>query len=108
VGLVGYSAAGEAQRKQSQAQSPSAALLASGVPITLEHIQPVITTHCLQCHGEQVQMKNIRLDSLQAIDSHALGIYQQVVTLKAMPLNNVTQMTDAERHLIKNWYEARQ
>lgn len=108
VALVGYSAAGEVRKQQSQAQSPSATLLASGTPVTVEQIRPVIATHCLQCHGEQVQMKNVRLDSPQAIESHALGIYQQVVKLKAMPLNNVTQMTDAERGVIAKWFETRQ
>jgi uncharacterized membrane protein len=34
------------------------------------------------------------------------GVYQQVVVLKAMPLNNATQITDAERALIKRWFEA--
>ena len=40
------------------------------------------------------------------IQQHALGIYQQVVVLKLMPLNNATQITDADRALVKRWYEA--
>jgi uncharacterized membrane protein len=36
----------------------------------------------------------------------AQAIYQQVAVLKLMPLNNATQITDAERALIKRWYEA--
>jgi uncharacterized membrane protein len=33
-------------------------------------------------------------------------MYQQAVVLKLMPMNNATQITDAERTLIKRWYEA--
>jgi uncharacterized membrane protein len=33
-------------------------------------------------------------------------VYQQVVVLKVMPMNNATQMTDDERALVKRWFEA--
>jgi uncharacterized membrane protein len=33
-------------------------------------------------------------------------VYQQAVVLKVMPMNNATQITDAERALIKRWFEA--
>jgi uncharacterized membrane protein len=32
-------------------------------------------------------------------------MYQQAVVLKLMPLNNATQITAAERDLLKRWYE---
>ena len=58
------------------------------------------------CHGDQVQMKNIRLDSEQTIEQHAQQIYQQVVVTRQMPMNNATGITEDERQLIKRWYEA--
>jgi uncharacterized membrane protein len=58
------------------------------------------------CHGEQVQMKNVRLDSPEGVAQHAQAMYQQVVVTKIMPMNNATQITDAERALIKQWFEA--
>jgi uncharacterized membrane protein len=33
-------------------------------------------------------------------------MYQQVVVQKTMPLNNATQITDAERALIGRWFKA--
>jgi uncharacterized membrane protein len=33
-------------------------------------------------------------------------VYQQAVVLKAMPLNNATRITDAERAVLRRWYEA--
>ena len=69
-------------------------------------LQPVLAQRCYMCHGEAVQMKNVRLDSPQGVASHAQAIYQQVVVVKAMPLNNATGITEPERQLIKRWFEA--
>jgi uncharacterized membrane protein len=69
-------------------------------------VQNTLEQHCYQCHGAQVQMKNVRLDSPQSVKQHAQNIYQQVVVAKAMPMNNATGMTDAERQRIKQWFEA--
>ena len=69
-------------------------------------VQNTLARHCHQCHGAQVQMKNVRLDSPLSVKQHAQNIYQQVVVTKAMPMNNATGMTDAERLQIKQWFEA--
>ena len=58
------------------------------------------------CHGEQVQMKNVRLDSADNVKLHAQNIYQQAVVSKVMPMNNATGITEVERSLIKQWFEA--
>ena len=69
-------------------------------------VQNTLERHCTQCHGAQVQMKNVRLDSAAGVKQHAQNIYQQVVVTKVMPMNNATGMTDAERQTIKQWFEA--
>jgi len=69
-------------------------------------VQKILSIHCYSCHGEQLQMKNVRLDSPALIKQHAQSIYQQVVATKIMPMNNATQITDAERALIGNWFLA--
>ena len=66
----------------------------------------IIETRCHQCHGAQLQMKNVRLDSPALVRQHAQSIYQQVVVLKAMPMSNSTGITDDERAQIKQWFEA--
>jgi uncharacterized membrane protein len=58
------------------------------------------------CHGADVQMKNVRLDSQEAVKRHAQALYQQAVVTKAMPMNNATGITEAERALIKQWFES--
>ena len=51
-------------------------------------------------------MKNVRLDTPEAVKTNAQMLYQQVVVLRQMPMNNATGITDDERGLIKRWYEA--
>ena len=69
-------------------------------------VQHIMTQRCTMCHGEQVQMKNVRLDSPQSLKLHAQNVYQQAVVTKIMPMNNSTGITDGERLLIKQWFEA--
>lgn len=71
-----------------------------------QKVATVIENRCYQCHGAQVQMKNVRLDSPALVKQHAQSVYQQVVVTKIMPMNNSTGITDDERAQIKRWFEA--
>ena len=71
-----------------------------------QSVQAVLEQRCYMCHGAQVQMKNMRLDSPESVKQHAQAVYQQVVVQKLMPMNNATGITDAERALIGRWFEA--
>jgi len=87
------------------AASAPGAVAASPVPSAAQ-VQQVVAQRCLMCHGAEVQMKNVRLDSVDHLRQHAQGIYQQVVVTRVMPMNNSTQITDAERALIGRWFLA--
>ncbi len=69
-------------------------------------VAKIIENRCYQCHGAQLQMKNVRLDSPALVKQHAQTVYQQVVVTKIMPMNNATGITDDERAQIKRWFEA--
>ncbi|WP_096663065.1 urate hydroxylase PuuD [Polaromonas sp. AET17H-212] len=69
-------------------------------------LQKVLEQRCYLCHGAQVQMKNVRLDSPALLRQHAQAVYQQVVVSKTMPMNNATGITEAERTLVRQWFEA--
>ncbi|MBG9388312.1 urate hydroxylase PuuD [Caenimonas aquaedulcis] len=69
-------------------------------------VQKVFEQRCYLCHGAQVQMKNVRLDSPEGVKQHAQSIYQQVVVTKVMPMNNATGITEAERGLVARWFQA--
>ena len=86
--------------------TPSMASAAAAGPVTYAQIQPILAQRCNSCHGEQLQMKNIRLDSPALVSTHAQNVYQQVVITRQMPMNNATGLTEDERGLIKRWFEA--
>lgn len=69
-------------------------------------VSQVVAQRCAMCHGEQVQMKNVRLDTPQALKQHAQNVYQQAVVARTMPMNNGTGMTEAERALLGQWFQA--
>jgi uncharacterized membrane protein len=84
----------------------SAISTGSGGQIGYKTVQAVLEQRCHLCHGAQVQMKNVRLDSPAGVKLHAQNMYQQVVVTKVMPLNNATGITEVERALIKQWFES--
>jgi uncharacterized membrane protein len=85
----------EAARAASSAPAPSADLAA---------VTRIVQQHCVSCHGAQVQMKNVRLDSPESIRQQAQSIYQQVVVTRLMPMGNSTGMTEEERGVVAAWF----
>ena len=88
----------------------TASTAAIAVPVTqaagYAEVRQVLEQRCYMCHGELMQMKNVRLDSPQSLKLHAQAVYQQVVLTRAMPMNNSTGITEAERALIGRWFVA--
>jgi len=79
--------------------------LMSGETVSFSQVRAVVVQRCVMCHNEQVANKNMQLHTPALIAQHAQQVYQQAVVLKAMPLNNATQISDAERALIQRWFE---
>ncbi len=79
---------------------------AAGGPISYKTMQPLLAQRCYMCHGEQVQMKNVRLDSAEGLARNAQMVYQQAVVTRIMPMNNATGISEAERAIIKQWFES--
>jgi len=71
-----------------------------------EDVRKVLEQRCFMCHGAQVQMKNMRLDDPAQVKQHAQAVYQQVVVTRLMPMNNATGITEAERALVGQWFQA--
>ncbi len=77
----------------------------------MAHIQEIIGQRCATCHSAQPTQPGfatapagVMLQTADQIRQHADKIYQQAVQLKAMPLANLTHITDDERALIGTWY----
>ena len=88
-----------------QAPAPVAKVSTPAVP-SFAQVRGIVKERCSLCHNAQLANKGVRLDAPDQILAHAAQMYQQAVVLKAMPLNNATQITDAERAVLKQWYEA--
>jgi uncharacterized membrane protein len=93
-----------APRPVVSSSQPGAQAVAAG-PAGYAQVQTVLAQRCYLCHGEQVQMKNIRLDQPDLLKTHAQAVYQQVVVTRQMPMNNATAITDAQRQLVQRWFE---
>jgi uncharacterized membrane protein len=93
VAMAPWGAKSVAKNEQSQAA-------------TFVQVKSVIDQHCLSCHGAQVQMKNVRLDTPANIKLNSQNVYQQVSVTQQMPMNNATGITPEERQLVASWYLA--
>jgi uncharacterized membrane protein len=76
-------------------------------------VKAIVDQRCVACHsahptqpGFATAPAGVMLDSPALVAQHAARIYQQTVQLKAMPLANLTNMTDAERAQVGAWFEA--
>jgi uncharacterized membrane protein len=81
--------------------------------VDFARVQTIIRQRCVSCHaahptqpGFASAPAGVMLDDARGIAQNAPRIYQQAVQLKAMPLANMTNMTDAERAQLGAWFEA--
>jgi uncharacterized membrane protein len=87
------------------APAPQPAAAPAPAAVSMAQVRAVVEQRCVLCHNAQVQQKNVALHTPELIKQHAQAVYQQAVVLKLMPMNNATQITDAERALIKRWFD---
>jgi uncharacterized membrane protein len=92
---------------------PVAVAAAADPAAEFAKVKAVIDQRCVACHsahptqtGFATAPAGIALDSADQIHQNAEKIYKQAVELKAMPLANLTNMTDAERAQLAAWFHA--
>ena len=85
---------------------------ASEVP-RYEEVRNIVNARCVPCHaaaptqpGFAFAPKDVRLDTREGIRMHLAAIAQQAVFTQAMPLGNLTGMTDMERLRLGAWISA--
>jgi uncharacterized membrane protein len=82
---------------------------AAGTPsVPFAQVAGIVEQRCAACHSQHptkvaVAPRGIELDTAQEIKAQASAIEQQAVQTHAMPLGNVTGMTQAERDLLGRW-----
>ena len=90
---------------------PRPGVSAGTVPFA--RVETILRARCVSCHaahptqpGFASAPAGVMLDDAHGIARNAPRIYQQAVQLKAMPLANMTNMTEAERAEVGRWFEA--
>ncbi len=85
----------------------------TGAAVDFKQVQAIIEQRCVACHAAQPTQPGfaaaplgVQLQTAALIHQHAARIYQQVVQLRAMPIGNLTGITEDERALIGKWYAA--
>jgi uncharacterized membrane protein len=82
---------------------------AAGTPaVSFAQVQRIVEARCTACHSQNPTNvpeapMGVKFDTAEEIKAQADAIRQQAVTTKAMPLGNVTGMTQAERDLLGRW-----
>ncbi|WP_036986161.1 urate hydroxylase PuuD [Pseudogulbenkiania sp. MAI-1] len=79
---------------------------------TLAQVRAILEQRCVACHaarpsfaGFSAPPAGVRLDEPAEIKRHAARLAEQVAN-RAMPLGNLTHMTEAERQVIAEWAAA--
>jgi len=94
-------------------KAPVASAAAVDTKAQFAQVQSIILQRCAGCHADKPTQPGfasaplgVMLHNEAAIRQNAAKIYQQTVQLKAMPIANLTNMTDAERAQVAAWFEA--
>ena len=81
--------------------------------ISFAQVQAIVAQRCATCHAEKPTQegfaaapKDVKLDTPERIAANAQKIYEQAVASKAMPIGNLTGMTDDERARLGAWVAA--
>jgi uncharacterized membrane protein len=93
--------------------APSGAVASAGPAVTYADIAPIVSARCAVCHaahptyaGFSAAPQGILLDTPDHIVANASQIEAQAVATHAMPLGNVTHITDDERAKLGAWIVA--
>jgi uncharacterized membrane protein len=80
---------------------------------TFSNVQRIVAVRCAVCHaanpthpGFTIAPKALLLETPAQMVANAQKINEQAVATKAMPIGNLTQMTDAERSVLAAWIAA--
>ena len=83
--------------------------------IDIATVQKIVVDRCTACHatvpsqpGFQAPPQGIVFETVEDITRQSMVIHQQTVVTKAMPIGNLTGITDTERATIDIWFRQQQ
>jgi len=78
---------------------------------TIDDVRSVVNERCRTCHSATpshvafpAAPAGVVFDNDTQIIAEATRIHQQTVILRAMPVGNLTHMSEDERQLVDAWY----
>jgi len=93
--------------------APSTPSSRGGDVASFARVQAIVAQRCAGCHAEHptqegfaVAPKDVMLHTPALIAANAQKIYEQAVATRAMPIGNLTAMTDDERATLGSWIAA--
>ncbi len=93
--------------------APSPSATGSAPQVAFARVQTIIHERCTVCHAEKPTFAGFQqppggllLDTPEQIKAAAERIHQQTIATRAMPIGNLTKMTDEERGLLGAWLAA--
>ena len=99
---------------KSASNTSSEPLPTATAAISNQHVQGLITKHCVSCHSRsptddifKVAPVGVILDTWQDIERYAPQIVRRTSVTKDMPFMNKTGMTEKERQDIARWFAQR-
>jgi len=92
---------------------PASSSLSQDSAAIFDSVQDVVSNRCTPCHavapthvGFTSAPKGILFETPEHTQRQAEALYQQTVVTKAMPIGNLTGITDEERSVIAQWFES--
>jgi uncharacterized membrane protein len=86
---------------------------APAAPVDAERAVAIVQQRCVPCHSQNPTQEGfdaapagVVLDTREQIEDQADAVEEQAVRTKAMPLGNVTEMTDEERERLGAWLDS--
>jgi uncharacterized membrane protein len=91
--------------------APKSRAADGGSNISFAEVRSIVRERCTPCHSANpthfafpAAAGGVEFDSDDQIVTEAMWIHQQAVTFRAMPIGNLTEMSDEERAVIDQWY----
>ena len=84
-----------------------------GGAVAFDDVRAIVEHRCTTCHASEpthpafpAAPAGVVLETEAEIVAEAVRIHQQTVVTRAMPIGNLTGISDAERDLIDRWYQS--
>jgi uncharacterized membrane protein len=95
------------------APAPVQPTTAGAAAVPYSQVQPILAERCAVCHAANPTFAGfvqppggLRLDTPEHVKAAADRIHKQTIATNAMPIGNITKMTDEERALLGRWLAA--